>query len=49
VQLAMLGGADAHNAFARLAEDIPQAADPVLNAVLQAIAQRAAIERARRG
>ena len=48
VQLAMLGGGDARNALARLADNMPQATDPALNAVLQAIAQRAAIERARR-
>jgi hypothetical protein len=49
LQLAMLGGDGAGQAaFATLPAHLPHAADPALHAVLQAIAQRAAIERARR-
>jgi hypothetical protein len=48
LQLALLDGdAGGRAAFAKLAGDLPSAADPALQAVLQAIAQRAAIERAR--
>ena len=41
------GGAAAHQALAELARAVPEAADPGLGAVLQAIAQRAAVELAR--
>ncbi len=49
LQAAALGGdgAAAHQALAELACAVPEAADPGLGAVLQAIAQRAAIELAR--
>ncbi len=49
-QLALLGGpaGQAERVPAGLADTLPHAADPALNAVLRAIAQRAAIERARR-
>jgi hypothetical protein len=43
------GGAGARAALAALAQDLPRAADPALDAVLQAIAQRAAVELARGG
>jgi hypothetical protein len=50
LQLALLGGSTGQgpDALAQLADTLPQAADPALDAVLRAIAQRAAIERARR-
>jgi hypothetical protein len=50
LQLAMLGnGADeGQAALSQLAASSPHAADPALNDVLRAIAQRAAVERARR-
>ncbi len=41
------GGAAAHQALAELTRAVPEAADPGLSAVLQAIAQRAAVELAR--
>lgn len=37
----------AHHSLEALAKTLPKAADPALDAVLQAIAQRAAVERAR--
>jgi hypothetical protein len=50
LQLAILGaGGGAAQALGKLAESVPDSADPALNAVLRGIAQRAAIERARRG
>ncbi len=48
LQLAMLGGAGAEHDLARLADGLPHATDPGLDSVLRAIAQRAAVERARR-
>jgi hypothetical protein len=54
IQLAALAGSpaasgDARHALAALAGGLPGVADPELEAVLQAIAQRAAIELARSG
>ncbi len=43
------GGGVGGGALAALAQDLPRAADPRLDAVLQAIAQRAAVELARGG
>ncbi len=48
LQLAMLGGDTVGDRLDALSEDLPGSADPALNDVLRAIAQRAAIERARR-
>jgi hypothetical protein len=50
LQLALLGGSagQGQDMLAKLADTLPQAVDPALDAVLRAIAQRAAIERARR-
>jgi hypothetical protein len=49
LQIAMLGGGGGLAALANLAKTLPDSTDPVLNAVLRAIAQRAAVERARWG
>jgi hypothetical protein len=50
LQLAMLGGTgdDGQAVLSKLAAGLPHATDPALNDVLRAIAQRAAVERARR-
>ena len=49
LQRALLDGTGqaAQQSLADLARTLPKSADPALNAVLQAIAQRAAVERAR--
>ncbi len=49
LQRALLGGSGqaAHHSLEALAKNLPKAADPALDAVLQAIALRAAVERAR--
>ena len=51
LQLASLGTGEAcaRDALAALAQDLPSAGDPRLDAVLKAIAQRAAVELARFG